>query len=179
MHMNATKCDEEELKIAYLFKKYRFLMFEKAYEILRDEYLAEDAVQQSFVRIMKNIHKIQDADSHKTRAFLVIICRNIAINMYHKCIKNAQHYEDAVENSYIDPLDIVIDNIVQRQTVDYIHKLKPIYQEILILRYYFDYDYDTIASLLHISNDMARKRFERGKGELLKLLNKDGLYDKK
>ena len=46
---------------------------------MRDYQLAEDAVQKAFMKVLDNLHKIEEPDCNKTRAFLVIITRNVAI----------------------------------------------------------------------------------------------------
>lgn len=57
-------------------------MFYVANQILKDNFLAEDAVHDSFVKFMENLDKIQDVNCHKTKRFVVIIVRNHAINTY-------------------------------------------------------------------------------------------------
>ena len=74
--------DERSEKIEQLYSLYRNVMFYTAERILRDHHLAEDAVQKAFLKVLDNLHKISEIDCNKTRAFLVIIVRNVAITMY-------------------------------------------------------------------------------------------------
>ena len=74
---------EDKNKFELLYEKYRKLMFYIANNILNDEYLAEDAVHQTFIKI-KNLDKIDDVSCHKTKSFIVIMVRNTAINMYNR-----------------------------------------------------------------------------------------------
>ena len=68
----------DRFKIERLYMCYRNLMYKEALEIVQNPHSAEDAVSESFVRIIKNLHKIDEQDRPKTRSFLVIICRNVA-----------------------------------------------------------------------------------------------------
>ena len=54
-----------------LFIKYNKLAYYSAFSILKDHGLAEDIVQKTFIRLIKNIHKVDDIDSAKTKAFIV------------------------------------------------------------------------------------------------------------
>lgn len=51
-------------------------MYKVAYSILKDKSLAEDAVQISFIKIMKHLDNIDISDKTKTRNFLGLICKN-------------------------------------------------------------------------------------------------------
>ena len=68
----------DRLKTERLYLSYRKLMYKEAFEIVQNRHCAEDAVSESFVRIIDNLHKIDEQDCLKTRSFLVIICRNVA-----------------------------------------------------------------------------------------------------
>ena len=73
--------DEDRTKFAALYERYSRLMFYIARQILSDEQLSEDAVQEAFLRIAKNMHKVGDVSCPQTRNFSVIITRNVAITM--------------------------------------------------------------------------------------------------
>ncbi|MDL2248996.1 sigma-70 family RNA polymerase sigma factor, partial [Tyzzerella sp. OttesenSCG-928-J15] len=73
--------------VTELYELYQKAMFYEAKNILRDNALAEDAVHSAFERVMKNLHKVKENPPHKTKRFLVIIVRNVSIDMYNK-IKN-------------------------------------------------------------------------------------------
>ena len=44
-------------KFEKVYLQYGKLMYSKAYEILKEYSLAEDAVSEAFIRIFKNLHK--------------------------------------------------------------------------------------------------------------------------
>lgn len=53
-----------------------------ANDILRDEYEAEDVVQTAFIKVSEYLDENTDIRCNKTRGLIVIIVRNIAINIY-------------------------------------------------------------------------------------------------
>lgn len=64
-------------KLEALYIKYCNDMFRVAYRVLKDWYLAQDAVQTAFLKLADNLDKIDEINCNKTRAFVVIIVRNI------------------------------------------------------------------------------------------------------
>lgn len=74
---------EEQSRFEELYITYRELMFHVAKGILGNDQDAEDAVHDAFLSIAKNFDKISTADRHKTKAFVVIVVENKAINIYH------------------------------------------------------------------------------------------------
>ncbi len=69
-------------KLELLYNNYKYTMLYVAKSILKDQYLAEDAVHKAFIKIIDNLHKIDDQLCNKTKSFLVIVVRNISIDMY-------------------------------------------------------------------------------------------------
>lgn len=57
--------DDKE-KFAEIFRSYGNMMFSKAMSVLHNTALAEEAVQESFLKIAKNISKISEPNCSKT-----------------------------------------------------------------------------------------------------------------
>jgi len=79
---------KDKNKIELLYVSYRKLMFHVANCILCDEWLAEDAVHQTFLRIIENFNKLGEFSCHKTKSYIVTMARNIAINFYNQRKRN-------------------------------------------------------------------------------------------
>ena len=151
-------------------------MLKVAKEILKDNYLAEDAVNQSFIRIINNLHKIDENNHHKTQAFLVVICRRVSYDIYNKQIylNNDDALIEEIADETNAPLDIIVNDDNANRIIVNIKTLKPIYQDVMLLRYFLDYNIAEISELLKITQETVRKRIERGKSQLSKLLVKEG-----
>ena len=50
--------EEDKQKFAILYETYRHLMMKVALNVLKDTFLAEDAVHEAFIKIAKNMEKI-------------------------------------------------------------------------------------------------------------------------
>ena len=53
---------EEKRKFVVLYEKYRHLMMKVAMDILKDPYVAEDAVHNAFLKTAKHMDCIGEAD---------------------------------------------------------------------------------------------------------------------
>ena len=164
--------DEDKLKFTDLYKQYRHLMFYVARRILGDEHLSEDAVQEAFLRIAKNFHKIGEVPCPQTRNFVVIITRNVAITMASHNNKNDIDTYTTMEESSAS--DDIFETISNKILVECILKLPEIYRDPLYLYHLYGYSFREIANLLSIPVETAKKRVQRARHLLRGFLEKEG-----
>ena len=67
-----------------IYERYYKLMYQVAYSILQNFEDTEDVLQEAFIRIDKNISKISEPFCSKTKNFVVIITKRLALNMLRK-----------------------------------------------------------------------------------------------
>jgi RNA polymerase sigma-70 factor (ECF subfamily) len=146
-------------------------MYVVAYDILKDSFQAEDSVQQSFINIINYLDKIDEGNEKKTRNFLCIVCKNIAINSYNKNKKlTMAELDERIQSSSGNVLDIVINKENLNHIINSIYKLKPNQQEVMLLRYSHNLSIPEIAALLNIETKTVQKRIERARAKLSELL---------
>ena len=162
---------EQKSKFERLYHAYKNLIFYIAKHILADDFLAEDAVHETFLRILKNLDKIDDEDCHKAKAFIVIVAENIAIDIYRKNKRTAADSLEALEFKAAYPCfgPELLENSIERT----IYALPADYAAALKMKYLLDLDYAEIARILNISEENARQRVARGKKKLAALLAKE------
>jgi len=172
---------DDRLRAERLYEKYKYLLYSEAYKILQDKHLAEDAVQQSFIKIINNLHKIDENNCPRTRNFLVIICVNVAKSIYNKSLYlNKQDYAvedidaDMADNGN-DPLDILVDKDSVKQITGAIEALSLIYRDVLLLKRAYGYSLKEIAELLEIPEETVKKRLARARKMLSRVLEKEGI----
>lgn len=172
IYLTLIDTDAEKQKFIIFYEQYRKLMFYIAKEILKDDHLAEDAVQEAFLRIAKNFHKTGTVTSHETKAFAVIITRNAAIDIYNKekkITKINQYLSESIETE----TDDFTEKTSYKKLLGYILELPEIYRDVLYLNLVYDYQFNEIANLLGISTENARKRAQRGKKILQEKINEE------
>lgn len=71
LYLSLIETEEDKIKFEDIFNSYKKTMYYVANSILKDEHYSHDAVQNSFLKIIKNIDKIEDVKSNKTKGFIV------------------------------------------------------------------------------------------------------------
>lgn len=165
LYLTLIDTEEDKNRFIFFYNQYRKLMFYIAKEILKDDHLSEDAVQEAFLRIAKNFHKIGDIKSHETKAFAVIITRNVAIDFYNKEKKITEISQHLSEITYTNE-ETLFSDVSYEQLIDYILELPKNYRDVLYLNLVYDYSFNEIGKLLAITAENARKRAQRGKSIL-------------
>ena len=164
----------DKLKFEYLYNRYNRLLLYKAYTVLRDQSLAEDAVSEAFIRVFKNLDKIDDCDSGKTAAFLVIIARNCAITILNKRQRD--------NPASIDDLDLPAPGNVEEAVISdcsasdimmVIDGLKDNLKEPFLLKYAYDLSHKEIAKILNLTESNVTVRIHRAKTKLAQLLQRE------
>ena len=171
--------EQDRVKTIKLYNKYKNLMFKEAYAILKRTEDAEDAVSESFIRIINNLHKIDEFDHLTTAGFLVIICRNVAKSMVNKEIKKQEFEEPLDENTYIPedpffPENFVISLETSEMLSKIIYSLDEIYSDVFILKHFNGYSLDEISELLGLKKETVKKRLQRAKEMIIKQLKEKG-----
>ena len=179
----AFRDEYSQSKLEALYARYSKDMFRVAYGILNDYHLAEDAVQSAFINLSACLNKIEDMNCNKTRAFVVIIVRNISINLYRKRKKQNDIALEDIENIFPDggvPVDERIINAEMFNRVSAkIQELNTVYSDIISLKYFYHYSDIEIAKMLNITQENARVRLHRARQSLIKLLSREGELSKK
>ena len=154
-----------------LYNQYYKAMFNVSYRIVGDSYLAEDVMQESF---LKAFRKLDTFSGNVTfGSWLKKIVINTSISELKKL--NKHQFESLDEN--------VDDLIVKEESENFtelkaesilktIQSLKSNYKIILTLFFIEGYDLEEITSILNISYENCRTMMSRAKESLRKKLNK-------
>lgn len=170
---------EPKDKFEQIYNQYYKLMYQVIYDILQNPEDTEDALQESFIRISKNISKISDPICTKTKNFLVIICRNISLNMLKsRKGKLTEELPLFIEDKRImaNPEAFSEDKYISDQIKHMIRELPDGYRDCLYLSLFYEYTPKEIASLLGIKEQTVYKRLKRGKQKLQEIM-KEGGFD--
>lgn len=161
----------EKSEFVKLYERYRKLMHYAAKRILGDGSLAEEAVQEAFLRIAKNFGKVSGADQSATKKFVLIITENAAKALYRResrHISDREYPEDmeAAAGALQAVGDPTAAEAETRDAVGRILQMPELQQNVLFLHTVYGYSYREIAALLDISESAARKRVERAREDL-------------
>ena len=154
---------EDRTKFCVIYEKYRYLLQKVAMDILHDRYLAEDAVQNAFLRIAENIGKVGEVDSRQTKSYLIVIAKNAAIDICRKRNRRIQREinEDEVGEEKLPAVHMETD--IENEVLNVLKNLPEKYRDIFLLKYSADMENSEIAKVCGIKEATVRQRIARGK----------------
>ena len=175
IYLSLLDSEEEISKFELIYSTYKKQMYYTANNILKDSHLAEDAVHNAFLSIINNLEKIEDINSHKTKGLIVIIVKNVSIDIYRK---NKKERDNTI---FIDDLDDIngYDEINKNDIGDLeiaISKLPENYKQVFLLKFSHELTDNEISEILDIKPDNVRKRISRGREKLKNILKKMEVY---
>jgi len=162
---------EEKQLFTRLYEDNRSRMFSVALGVLRDEHLAEDAVNQAFLKLIQGLRRFEDFDSSQLRNYLVIVVKSTAIDIYNKRRKvvevsfDESHEVDSKHKDASFHLQLEYDELLE-----VIEQLPEIYSEALYLSYHLGLTSSEIASSLNITVNAAKVRLTRARIQLRTML---------
>lgn len=173
---------EEKRKFEQLFISYQQTMYHTAYKILKNQHDAEDAVQQAFIRVIDHLSDVDENDVGKTRSYLAIIARNMALDVYRKKKREMTHtvsydehelfIEDPAGQDFED-VEIEEDHGLEEALARALKQLPIQFADVIRLTYVHGLSSEKVGELLNISSDNVRQRLVRGRKKLAELIKKD------
>ena len=139
------------------YELYEQKMFRVALSVLHDEPLAEDAVQDAFLQLIKHEVHFDNAGSDDCKRYIITVIKNASINIYNKrknenkVVSYPEDLEAVCDSSSIETGDTLM-NSLPRKYYDVV--------ECLVVR---DYSVAETAERLNITEANVRKRYERAK----------------
>lgn len=169
--------EEDRSTIENLYHNYHRLMMYIAREILKDQEKAEDAVSQTFIKIIDNLQKFSFEDCNKTKGLIGILVRNICYDMLRSENRWGLVSLDEADlrgNLEDFPYEKLASEEGYQMILSGISELSEKSSSVLKLKYIYDYSDREIAELLNISQENVRVRLHRAKTALLQKLTEGG-----
>lgn len=171
---------EEENKFYYLYEKYHKLLYKTAYDILRNQHDAEDALQIALEKIYHYFYKISDEIEKKCLGYMIVIIRNVSIDIFNQRKKVIVLEEREFEfNRFSGRTDEIVSS-EKFGLENAIKKLDGKYRDVLLLKYVYGYSLKEIADMLNITETNVSTRLNRGKAYIKEYLRREeGLYEER
>ncbi len=152
-----------------LYSEYEAMMFRIARSVLHDPSLAEDAVQESWLRVAAAFYKIQSLERDDVKGYLVVLVKNVCVDMNRK-----EPVQEELPEDWDVPVRFVQGSVLDR-IVALIHEMPPMYQEILERKYVLGYTNREIGRALGLNESTVATRAMRGRRLLADSLREEGL----
>ena len=85
LYISLLDTEEQISKFEHIYTKYKGLMFYTANGVLHDSYLAEDAVHETFLDIIRIIDSIRANNEKELSQFLKTLTHHKAVDIIRKC----------------------------------------------------------------------------------------------
>ena len=143
-------------------------MYNTAYRILKDNFEAEDIMQEAFLTVFTKM------DTYKGEVTFGAWLKRIVINKSLTQLKKNNRYNEV-------KMEVIPNDDVEEETIDYtglkaksvltcLQSLKENYRLVLTLHLIEGYDYEEIAQILEYTNENVRTTVSRAKKKLKQVL---------
>jgi RNA polymerase sigma-70 factor (ECF subfamily) len=186
-----TKSDQElvhlyikgkEAALTELITRHKSRIYTSIYLLVKDEYLAEDIFQDTFIKVIKTLKQGRYNEEGKFLPWVLRIGHNLVIDYFRK-----QKRSPVITNTDgFDIFDVLgiydesaEDKMVKEQTYQdlkqLIHLLPSEQKEVLIMRHYGDLSFKEIADLTQVSINTALGRMRYALNNLRKMISEKEL----
>ena len=142
---------------------------------LKDYHLAEDAVQETFIKAMRSYGSFEHRSSEKTWLMRIAIncCKNVMRTRWFRTRQN--NLEDHMNRIDDDPAD----GLSEKDSVSAaIMALNADDRQIIVLYYYQELSVREIAAVIGRSENAVMQRLNRARGKMKKILTEAGYEPK-
>ena len=145
--------------ITETYKLYGDMLFKIAMVYLGNKQDVEEAIQETFIKLIYKAPDFRDQEHKKAWLIRVITnhCKNMQGSLWRKRVTRMEHMNDY----FVEPSE--------RTLMDHVMSLPFKYKSVIHLFYYEDYSVKEIAGILQINESAVKMRLQRGR----KLLRMD------
>jgi RNA polymerase sigma-70 factor (ECF subfamily) len=151
-----------------LYKAYYKAMYNTAHRVLKDNFEAEDIMQEAFLTAFTKL------DSYKGEVAFGAWLKRIVINKSLTQLKKNNRYQEVkmevITNDEIEDEAIDYRGLNPKSVLNTLQSLKDNYRVVLTLNLIEGYDYEEIAQILNYTNENVRTTVSRAKKKLKQVL---------
>lgn len=184
LYMALLENEDERKKFEEIYNQNYNRMLWKAKRILHDSSMAEDVVQDVFLRILKNKLKYFGKSREEIAGLCVLMVKHMSLNKlrhakYELSVDMSQEDTEQVINMQEGSLETdMLNAVIEKEEVEKIREIVSLlpekYSTVLTLFYGFQYNCGEIAAMLGISRHTVEVRLSRGRMKLGSILKEKG-----
>lgn len=154
---------------AVLVERYKDAVQNLAYRMLGNVTEAEDVTQEAFVRAYTQLSTYKTV--HKFSTWLLSIASHLAIDQLRRRRFLALPLDDVpflewIPDVVVGPEQSALQGEQQDEVQKYLQRLPAKYRAVIVLRYWYDFSYEEIATALNLTQQLVKARLHRAR-ELL------------
>lgn len=164
-------------KIERLYAKHRNIIYIIAYGILNDTMLAEEAVQETVIKLIRYSDALNEDKEIPTKNYIVRVAKSVSIDIYNRREKERAEVlndeEIAQLKAEFDPQEYVITKESVDTIVQAINNMDDKYRLPLLYSRINGYRAEQIADIMGISERTVYSRLKKAKQILAKALKRE------
>ena len=156
--------DTQRSKFEYIYHTYYGMMYKVAYELTKDQRLAEDAVHETMVNIIEDIDTIRMDNPKELKSYLYLVTKSKTIDFIRRWEKRKTSLYPADEvpeiNNFDGPDEIALTKITLQKALQALNELPEKYRITLVMKIK-GYKLKDIACLTNTSEANVKNRIHR------------------
>lgn len=155
---------EFEKQVSLIYEDlYKFI-----YSMIKNSHLTEDIFQETLMKAYEQFHTIKNIKKFKSWIFTIAKNESLAwIKRYSREISSEIIPSELMESFSEDvPEVLLLRQETKQQVKECIKILKPVEQEIMYLRYYYDLTLNEIALILNLNENTVKTKHVRAKKKI-------------
>lgn len=174
-----------EEAFAELLNRHKSRVFTTIYLIVKDNYVAEDLMQETFIKVIKTIKSGKYNEEGKFLPWILRIAHNLAIDYFRRSKRYPTIIMEDGTNVF-NTMEFSEESIESKQIVRDTHEklkmliqeLPPAQKEVLVMRHYMEMSFQEIADATQVSINTALGRMRYALINLRKKMRKCNIaYD--
>lgn len=169
----------DENAFATLIERHKNRLYTAIYLIVKDSFIAEDILQETFIKVIKTVQAGRYNEQGKFLPWVSRIAHNLAIDFFRKNKRYPMVTMDDGTRNIFDTMqfaeesyeDVQIRNETHAQLRDLIAKLPKAQKDVLVMRHYLRMSFQEIADSSDVSINTALGRMRYALINLRKLMN--------
>ena len=173
---NTPISESDKRLVESLYDKYHRLMLYVANQMLGDYAMAEDAVSESLIKMIRHREKLRDVSSCQTKAYIIKIVKTTSLTLLTQKALRSLEPDDLLEDSPEGGINVLNDLVVQEgchTIMKAVQSLHSTLKDVAYLSLVHELKHDEIAHALDISVSASKKRLSRAMRAIKKILGGD------
>ncbi|MFJ7737371.1 sigma-70 family RNA polymerase sigma factor [Lysinibacillus sp. NPDC097287] len=156
--------EQKDARLAEAMTVYGDYLMRLCYTYVQDWSVAEDVVQDTFVKYYEKMEQFREESSIKTYLYRIAInnCHSYLTSWQYKKLQVIDSWSKLMGNS-IDPVSALIANESDALLVAAIEKLSTKYKDVLLLFHFADFSLKEVSEALHIPENTVKTRLRRAR----------------
>ncbi|WLD91917.1 RNA polymerase sigma factor [Alkalihalobacillus sp. AL-G] len=176
--LTSINLDIPEIDFTLIYETFCDKVYRVAIRITRDAHLAEDIMQETFIKAFNKLDTIADLD--KIGAWLSTIASRTAIDLIRKekragtiSVEDVMYAQDETKTDhYCDVETEAEHHWLEEEIRQEIQHLKPDLKDVFLLKFENGYKEEEIAEYLHLPKGTVKSRLYRARQQLKTGINK-------